>query len=184
MKPFTRIATLVILMLAGAAVGSLAVSAADAPAPPKQASWRDYRAKDAGFAILMPGDPTISPETLDNGKVLLSYEVDLGPTYYSVSYNEIAAGWRQQTTEDGMLDKTRDGAVNAVKGTIRVERKFNFGEVRARELVYDTPDKFTLMQRHYLYGDRLFQVTYVGPLNSESKAEVKRFFDSFRFISQ
>jgi hypothetical protein len=182
MTRIARAAALILLMAAGIGLGSGAALAADQPAPAKQASWRDYRAKDAGFAVLMPGDPAISPENLNNGKVLMTYEVDLGATYFSVSYNEIDAGWQRQTSSDDMLDRTRDGAVGAVKGTLRVDRKFNVGNVRARELVYDTPDNLTLKQRHYLYGDRLFQVTYVGPPHSENNAEVKRFFESFRFV--
>jgi hypothetical protein len=182
MKRIAQAVALVFLVTAGVGLVPGAARAADQPAPAKQASWHDYRAKDASFAVLMPGEPAISPENLNNGKVLMTYEVDLGATYYSVSYNEIDAGWQRQSTADDMLDRTRDGAVGAVKGKLRVDRKFNAGNVRARELVYDTPDNLTLRQRHYLFHDRLYQVTYVGPLNSENNADVKRFFESFRFV--
>jgi hypothetical protein len=39
-----------------------------------------------------------------------------------------------------------------------------------------------LKQRQYIFGERLLQIVYVGPPNSENQPEITRYFDSLRFL--
>jgi len=147
-------------------------------------AWSEYSWQAGGVAILMPGTPRNVEQPLPNGAKVYSAAVDLGAVYYSVSYSRIAKSLLQKDAAEHILDLTQDGAVSNVKGTLRAKRQFTFGGNHAREIVYDTPDKLTLKQRHYIVDDRLLQVTYVGPLNSENQPEVTRFFDSMRFVER
>lgn len=145
--------------------------------------WREFRAKDAGFAVMMPGNPTIQHQPLKNGSTVTTITSQEGSSDYIVAYADLPPGWQQKTDRDALLAAARDGAVKAVNGTIRDQHQFSAGGFKGLDVVYDTPS-LTLRQRHFIDSDRHFQLTYAGPKGTEQQPDVTRFFDSFRALSK
>lgn len=146
--------------------------------------WQEFQAKDAGFAVMMPEKPAIQNQPLKGGGTATTIAAEQGTSSFVVAYADLPSGWQKTTNRDALLAAARDGAVKAVNGTIREQHKFNNAGVEGLEVVYDTPASLTLKQRHFIQGDRHFQLTYAGPQGTEGQPEVKRFFDSFRFVSK
>jgi len=166
-------ATAVAAFLLGAAFGLTSAASAT------EAQWQDFRAPDAGFAILMPGKPELSTEKTAKGIVSILQGVDLGDTYWAVSHSDL----QNNLSPDELLNGARDGAIAASKGVMRSQRKLDEGNIPALDVIYDSPtEKLTVEQRFYINRKQLYQAVYVGPVNSETAPEVVRFFDSFRFI--
>jgi hypothetical protein len=144
--------------------------------------WSEYSWVEGGVAILMPGAPEKSEQALANGGKLFSVAVSLGATYYSVSVSGIDKGLLAKNSAEQLLEMSQNGSISAAKGTLRTKRPIKLGATEGREFVYDTTSNLTLKQRQYIFGDRLLQVVYVGPPNSEGQPEITRYFDSLRFI--
>ncbi len=162
----------------------------------RETAWHDFRVPNTDFAVAMPGQPVLAKdETEKDGTVSRGYMLDQGTVAYSVHYTVFPAAkkGRKEATLDAMLDGGRDELVRSMKGTLRNERRFAFGEGRATELLLDLPPgtgepAHMLKVRLYLRRDHarhvvLYQTLVVGPQGYDANANVTRFLDSFHFVT-
>jgi hypothetical protein len=156
---------------------------------PAQAAdpWHEFHSPSGGYAVLLPG----AVERVDNksdfrGKTrsVVTYSGVLGEEAFIVSCAEFLPGYLKRLTLDRMFELLRDGYVRGGKGKLRIERSFTMGGSRGREVVIDRADGSSLKGWMIVAGDRIYQVTFLGPTGSEKRPEVDRFLASFRFTAQ
>jgi hypothetical protein len=109
--------------------------------------------------------------------------VSQGGVAFIVTYSDYPEGYVAKTGAATVYkDAAKEAAGNA-KGTIRGEDNCKLGDVGGLEAVIDGPDRgYVERVRIYVVGDRLFQVTYVGPPDSEAGKPALDFLDSFRLL--
>jgi hypothetical protein len=78
-----------------------------------------------------------------------------------------------------MLEGSRDGAAQRVKGTIAADKEIKLGKNPGREFKI-VIDKMELTQRVYLVKHRLYQVSMGCLAGTCSDAEIQEFLSSFR----
>lgn len=149
-----------------------------------QATWQTLAVPDAGFAIDLPGMPTVTePQSSPLGERSRRYLVDLGPTAYYVSYTAYPKPVTG-VTPGGLLDSAREIMLESVAGSLREEihiRPPGQGEGEGRELVIDGKDETVYRVRIYVRGTRVYRVMAAGPKGFETNDSAKRFFGSFRY---
>jgi hypothetical protein len=151
-----------------------------------QTSWQTVNVPEAGFAIDLPGTPTVTePAASPSGERSRRYLVDLGPTAYYLSYT-IYPQPSPGITSGGLLDTAREYLVESVAGSLREERRIrppgDAAQGDGRELVIDGKDGTVYQVRIYVRDQRVYRVMAAGPKGFETDATVQRFFASFRFV--
>src|SRR5438552_3089215 len=94
--------------------------------------WREFRSDDGGFVVQFPREPKTQTQPLQgcatcSAQTLIIAEGDNAA--FLVGYFSFEG--------DYSLDKGRDGALAAVKGTLRSERKLTIGGAETRDFIYD-----------------------------------------------
>jgi len=106
-----------------------------------------------------------------------------GAVAFMVTYSDYPDGYVAKTGAATVYRDAAKGAAEDAKGTVRGEENCKLGDVAGLEVVIDGPDRgYVERMRLYVVGDRLFQVTYVGPPDSEAGKAALDFLDSFRLL--
>jgi hypothetical protein len=147
-----------------------------------QADWVEH--KGEGFTVSFPGKPSDFKQSVKGhtGPVevkMLVFENAKGDAQYVVSYFDFPDAALKSGNDDKRLDNARDGAVLAVKGTLKEEKKIKIEKHSGREVLIMTKGKIA-RTRLYAVNKRLYQLAVVGPANVVEQKETKQFFDSFK----
>ncbi len=104
-------------------------------------------------------------------------------TAYILGYNDYPAGSIAKVDREKTYDDIIKGVVDTLKSVARSNVGHKLGDVAGREYIaVNEADKFVARVRCYLVGDRLYQIMYLGPLDSENNKEALKFLDSLRLL--
>lgn len=154
---------------------------------------KEYTSKEHGFTIKMPpGEVKVA--NLKIGDIAMTnYGVEIDKnTAYMVSVGDFPSGTVKEGSEEKILDGSRDGIVNQLKGKVLEEKKIQLdGKYLGRELrveapgigeaTDDNPTPVGLCRcRLFLVGDRLYQIVVVAAEKVANSAETTAFLESFK----
>jgi hypothetical protein len=149
-------------------------------------TWIEFRPQGVGFAIEMPGQWTLSTETIPTALGPLKANmagVTLDQRAFMtmwIAYPEEAIRNRPVET---MLDGARDGAVANIKGTLRNETRITVNNLPGREIIIDAPNNLAVVQRYFVLRNMLIQGVLAGLRGVETQADTRRFLDSMKVVS-
>jgi hypothetical protein len=149
-------------------------------------AWRDFVAP--GFKADMPGKPKYTQQVQQVGADRLqvqTYEVSLrSPARsFGITYSDYPAHVIRATPAEARLNGARDGAVKAVRGRLRSEKRLTLNGFPGRELEIEVGGKGAAVTRLYAVDSRMFILTVGGPDVKPDDPDVKRFLDSFQLQS-
>jgi len=146
----------------------------------QNSKYYDYAGK---FKIQFPGTPKTDSQnmTTDMGAVTLyqfMYETSNG--VFMVSYVDYPADKLAQQDKKELLNKAKNGFVNALKLNISEERFMTYAKHPGVIFLADDGTQFSSM-RDYLVENRLYQlgIFQVGAISDEMQND---FFDSFELV--
>jgi hypothetical protein len=147
-----------------------------------QGDWVLHEGK--GFTVKFPGKPSDFKQTVQGhtGPVevkMLVYENDKGNAQFVVGYYDFSEADLKAATPDRHLDNARLGAVKAVKGALKEEKKIKLGDHPGRDLLITTKDKAARIKL-YAVDKRLYKLAVVGPASIVDGKDAKMFFASFK----
>jgi hypothetical protein len=142
---------------------------------------------DGHFAATFPAAVKRANRIIDKEDIgqIATFQVytSQGAVAFKVAYNDYPEGYVASTGAAAVYKGAAKEAADIAKGTIRGEDNCKLGSVGGLEVVIDGPDRgFVERIRLYLVGDRLFEVAYVGPPDSEAGKAALDFLDSFRLL--
>lgn len=144
-----------------------------------------FESKDAGFSILLPGQPTEQTKSVDSaiGQLnLINFELNKGDTYYIISTTDYPASVFESATLDQLLDSARDGAVSNAQGTLIKEEKILVDKFPGRLLEVGLAGSQTIRAKFILAEKRLYQIVIVGPTAKMNNAEINETLSSFALL--
>lgn len=146
--------------------------------------WREFKPANAGFSVLMPGQPQAEVQPIKGStEPNHLFGVNDQGRSFIVSYADYPAEAVKKASADDLFKGVEHGAAEAIHGSIRSDRSIVAFGHPAREAVIDGPSH-TMKARYFLAGRRFYQVAYFGPKGSESSPEATNFLDSFRVTGQ
>jgi hypothetical protein len=163
-------------------VASISIFSVIAKADEKKAEWKAFTSKEGKFKVLMPGTP--KQEKLDAesdfGKGVLHMNVvQLGKTMYGANYSDFPAEIKKFPIKQ-ILDSSRDGAVDNLKGKLAKEKDIKLDKYPGREVQIEVGEGKQLFRaRVYLVDQRLYQVVVFGTKEEATSKEAEKFLDSF-----
>jgi hypothetical protein len=160
---------------------ALAVFIATASAIAQQ--WVAYQPPGNEFRVEFPGKATERTEQLHSGGLYVVAEFAGDGSYYFATVNQIS-GSQMAVPVPELLDLIRDAEVEKTKGKVRSEEPSMLEDAPARRLTIDAPGPIVLDVLLIVKGDRLYQAVCSAGRAHESRADVKRFFDSFAVLLQ
>ena len=168
----------------------LFVLALSACAPPSE--WRELKVDDAGFSVLMRGQPYYGRQQLDTpaGKMFVYlYSSDRPESFFAVGYADYplvrVVGAPPEQIFAGIRDSwTRriEGRLVARDNSIKLASKYPGTEFVVEGKLKDAGA--FVHGRLYLVDQRLYQVIAMGRKGEVPQAVVNRFLNSFRLIQQ
>lgn len=144
--------------------------------------WKEFASKAGRFKVLMPGAPRLDEVETESDfgpGVLHMNSVQKGEADYGANYSDFPAGIKTVPLKT-ILDSSRDGAIENLKGKLIGEKDIALGAVTGRDIKIDVGDgKRVFRARVFLVDQRLYQVVVFGPREVTTSKESDRFLDSF-----
>ena len=142
---------------------------------------------DGHFAANFPAAVKRANRIVDRDDIgqIATFQVyaSLGAVAFMVSYSDYPEGYVASTGAAAVFKGAAKEAADSAKGTIRSQDNCKLGNVGGLEVVIDGADRGSVQRiRLYAVGDRLFQVMYAGPPDSEAGKAAVDFLDSFRLL--
>lgn len=157
------------------------------PDNPESGAWLNVAPANAGFTILMPGQPRESANPLKDGldQHFIALETKLAG--YVVSYIEFPDEVTDPAVIKDMLDRGREGAVAAMKAELTNEKEIKIKQFVGREWLMKLPKGLIATARTYWVRRRLYQTVFVTTPAANDSGEVmklrqevaNRFLNSF-----
>ena len=154
--------------------------------------WSEYRPADARFRVEMPGTPEeICSDTIPElGSLKLTQAVvEFADGWFAASYVDLPPDQIKNASANNILDTARDTTIKWLvsrnnKSQLRSERRLITNGHTARHVVAEVPifeSVFVLAARFVFNGRQVIVITFTGPSEAETGADVSRFFNSLRF---
>lgn len=141
--------------------------------------WREFRATDGGFTVLLPQKPGQAEHKLATplGSIALKqYSVRIDQTVLAAGFADFP-----QPPDAGALDMMQGGLARSMNGKITAGKPLAAGNLTGREIVITGADgKAEMRARLYVRGKRYYQVVLAGSRGGFAQADADMFFDSFR----
>jgi hypothetical protein len=154
------------------------------PARSQTQAWTDYRSEAGNFHVELPGTPAVNTAALPigNNETAPATEAALrtrGATYQAVYvvYPQRISG---AASADVLLDTFRNNMASGM--TWRGESKLTLGRFSGREFTLVTSEKFHSAVRLYWVRGRLYQLLVTGAPGIETRADTRKFFESFALL--
>ena len=154
--------------------------------------WRELALSDAGFSVLMRGQPRYVRQPVDTpaGKMEAHlYSSDRRDSFFAVGYSDypltLVVGVPPQQLFSGVRDtwvRRIDGKLITQDSGLRLAGKYPGLEFTARGTV-NGAEAF-MQARLYLVDQRLYQVIAMGRTSEVPQGVVNRFLNSFRLIDE
>jgi hypothetical protein len=154
----------------------------DLPATAWAQTWTTYKSEAGRYRIDMPGTPRLSAPliTLEDGSTVPNNQaaVDAGPIGYVVTYIDYPGNSLPDQAASRILRRARDGSANGHR--LLRDKPITIAGNPGREYVIARTTNFTLVVRSTLVDNRLYQMIYAAPGQTEpTSPDVQRFLDSF-----
>jgi hypothetical protein len=153
--------------------------------------WTEYRPADGRFRVEMPGTPEIHSGTIPElGFLKLTQAVvEFGDGWFAASHVDVPPDQLKNASANSILDTARDTTIKWLvsrndKSQLRSERRLITNGYPARHVVAEVPifeSVFVLAARFVFNGRQVILITFTGPSEAETGADVSRFFDSLKF---
>lgn len=144
--------------------------------------WTKVTSKDGGFSVLMPKQPTKSSQEVNTKAgptTLHMYMVEYPSMAYAVMYNSVPG---TIADPEESLDRARDGAVKSFGGVLVTDRKITLEGNPGREVRVKGGKDMMITFRHYVVGNKLYQLMVSYPEGYDASDQVKKFMNSFELI--
>jgi hypothetical protein len=137
------------------------------------------------FAVELPGPPALERDArlTPVGYVhQTKYWLRAGDALLAVELHDIPAIAAALMTDEGILDRARDGVIENENGTLLEAHALAFQGAPAREFTYRLPGDAPLVERVLvvLVESRLYLLTGMAARAPASHPDIARFFASFR----
>lgn len=143
---------------------------------------KEYVDSKERFKVLLPGDPKISTEKAEGVPIrMILAQTNRGG--YVVVVNPFPQGPVAERDVERVLDHAAKGALKKKGAVILLETSLKLDETYpGRETVAEitAPDKGKIRIRHYLVGERMFQLIANGTAAFVDGEDTRKFFDSFQ----
>ncbi len=150
-----------------------------------QPAEKGFVSKAGRFSVAATGTPRFTKESVPTaaGPITMNtYMFQAGACVQGAIYADYPPAVLQKASKSAMLDGARDGAVRNVNGTLVNEREIAYLKHPGRELRIDIGNRLWLLGRIFLVGNRLYQVTVIGPKDQFPEEEAKKFLQSFALV--
>lgn len=141
---------------------------------------------EGGFVVDFPGPVTKQSAELDTaaGKIQehrSNYKTDT--LFYRVEYGDWPAADIAKHSLHQIYQDAIQAAVINMNGKLRSQLPYTLGSIEGIECVMDVPQFNVVFRfRFFLVNNRLFEVIYVGPPNTETSKSAEDFLNSFRLL--
>jgi hypothetical protein len=151
------------------------------------AQWKEYASDEGRFTVKMPGTPKKSKTPIDapGGKTLDQHQflIDKGNLAYLVAYQDDPNLKNvNEETAQKVLDAARDAVPKALDGKLLDTRKIKLDDkhLGVEFRVEVASIKGVYRSRIYVVGERIYQITVVGPKEVTSSKESDAYLDSLK----
>ncbi len=151
-------------------------------ASPNAAAWEEYRSKEGGFTILMPGTPV--PGRRSGGALeftKLTATLDEGAEIYEVEYGDIPAALGDP---EAVLDSALQLAEMAGKLTRQAKITLAPGGYPGREGEFETSGGRISKERSFVVGRRLYALSVETSQERRASPHIEKFLSSFRLLGR
>lgn len=171
--------------VAGACILFVAVAAA-----PVHAQWQDLVVRDAGFSVLMRGEPEYDKRSIPTpaGPIVAHlYASSRRDSVVAIGYTDYPLGMVVGGTPEQVFAPARETWVKRVNGKIRSQdnRLKLDGKHPGMEFFAtgrnDGVESF-VQARFYLVEQRLYQIVFMGRDREVPQGVVNRFLNSFKLV--
>lgn len=141
-----------------------------------------YESKAGKFTAKFPGKPkeTVNEVPTAVGNIKAYFIMHESPTgAYAVSYSDYPKGHVERAGLDNVLKGAREGAAKNVKGTLKSHKAIKQGKHKGQSVTI-VAAAFEIQTRHFVVGDRLYQVLVAGKVGTTDNDTTKAFLDSFK----
>jgi len=173
-----RLAGMLLCLLIAA---SLSASPLFAQTP--QGGWREYSYANDGFAVSAPAEPAFMKQdkaTPAGNVEMHNYTIELGNNS-GVMISTAQVQGQPTDSPKGLLQKARDGAINAVNGKLISEQEITLQNFPGLEFQLAN-DAFHARVRMYLVKNRLVTVMAIAPKDSQLPANADKVLNSVKLL--
>ena len=181
-----------LLIASGNAIGQNSREQIQQSQEDNPANWKRFVSMEGRFAILFPGSPTVSTETVDAQplKFVLHKHQLHTIAEYGVMYADYPKSVTDSTPADVLLDQGAKGAVAAVNSQLLSIGSISVGGYPGRFLKERMPNGTIMEAKLILVGQRMYQIAITTPREDGADLETVRFYgaiatkflDSFELI--
>jgi hypothetical protein len=134
------------------------------PAYAQSQSWQEYRPKDAGFRVEMPGKPDLKTEER-NGKPTYSATVGVEKSVAGEDLVFLIKYQESNKTPGPETEELLDSVVKAMTegGKLLNDKKETLGRFPARRFSFEDADKDTFEIRGVITDNYFIQALFIGP---------------------
>jgi hypothetical protein len=145
--------------------------------------WKEFRSKDAGFSVSMPGVPVVEIKSTDSPLGPLDFHLftfEREDCVYLVGYTDYPDSFIENSSQDSLLDIACFGAVANLGGkSVENKEMFLDGYPGRSIKIVQKESRSTYNTRLYLAENRLYQVTVLTMKGRKFCEDDKKFMDSF-----
>lgn len=152
---------------------------------------QEFTSKSGGFSVMTPAtlkESTQSTDTAIGPIDIHTFLAEVGNRAYVVGYSDYPAEIMRQSDPEQILDGSRDGAADNLKGQVISENSLTLDNHPGREFVINATAqnnlKMTVKARIYLVKNRLYQVMLATPQNEFNPSDADAFLKSFKLLPQ
>ena len=145
--------------------------------------WKEYSYATDGFAVSAPAEPAFArqdkPTAVGNVEIH-NYTIELGHNS-GVMISSAQIQGKTSESSKTLLQKARDGALNAVNGKLMAEQEITLQGFPGLEFQLAN-DAFHARVRMYLIKSRLVTAMAIAPKDSELPANAARVLSSLKLL--
>jgi len=167
-------------MIARCLVPVLILAGLAAFAPAGEDAWTLFEWEEGGCAVLLPGQPVAMRGKTPEGAIHVR-AVPRGERAYLVGYREILAlKYHDTDTRDCLFEEEIEAVQGELGGALLSQRRVQLGEHLGVEFAIEIPGVGVYRSRLFAVGQRLYQVTVLGPVEVVESEQSQAFLDSFQ----
>ncbi len=152
----------------------------------QQPIWKEFRADEGGFSVLMPGVPAlnrVTVNTFSGVKEAHTFIVNEGElNEYIIAYSKYAKTDSIKGSTDKMFDNIRNGILLDQRGKLLSEAAITLDGYSGREIAVERPDGVITRARFYVVENRFYQLSVNAKANGREPEATRRFLDSFKLV--
>ena len=153
-----------------------------------KSEWVQFSPDDAGFAVLMPGEPKSAVQDVQTaiGSLQLNlFGYNTADAYLAVAYTDYPQSHIDSVAVAEFLYTVREGMLEGVGGVLQEETEISLNGYPGRSIVATVSEKNAkIYARLFLVGNRLCQILMVEENTTHDETDRIRFFDSFRLLDR